>query len=70
MVAPEIPSEALFQHYSKNNLLNTVKLLRKATILYETRAQASKILRGITQIELYLKPKQLVWRYLQEDSEN
>lgn len=57
MVEPDVPMETLLQVYRKPTVLNLGKLLRKASGLFEMRVQAERILRGMAQIELLLKPK-------------
>ena len=49
--------------------INVIKLLRTAKQLYEARAEASKILEMVTEIDFVLMPRQLVWRFLQDSRE-
>lgn len=64
LVKPEVPTAQFFEFYRDSTVMNVVKLLMRGKQLYEDRAEATKILRLVTEIELILKPKQLVWRFL------
>jgi hypothetical protein len=56
MVEPDVPMEVLLQVYRKPTPQNLIKLLRKASGLFEMRTAATKILKSMAEIELFLKP--------------
>lgn len=51
MVKPEIQNTIFFHSYREVNLTNVVKLLLRASQLYEARSTTTKILTATTEIE-------------------
>ena len=51
MVKPEIQNTVFFHYYKEINLTNVIKLLLRASQLYEARCTTSKILNATTEIE-------------------
>lgn len=69
MVKPEISDQGFFQYYSPCNLSNVVSLLRRGKQLYEMRAEATKIIQIMTEVEYIMMPRQLLWRYFQDQDD-
>ena len=70
MVKPEISDQSFFEFYSPVNLSNVVKLLRRGKQLYEMRAEATKIIQIMTEVEYIMMPRQLLWRYFQDQDDH
>lgn len=51
MVKPEVLNTIFFEHYNEVNIESVVKLLLRATQLYNARQSAQKILKFVTEIE-------------------
>lgn len=42
-----------------------MKLLLRGKQLYEQRAEATKIIQTLSEVEYIMMPRQLLWRYMQ-----
>ena len=67
MVSPDVLNKTYFELYKSVTPQNLVKLVLRASQLYDARVEASKIFKLITEIEQYLKPRSLAWRIMQDD---
>lgn len=69
MVQPEISNLVFLERYSDLTLNNVVKTLLRCEQLYQAREAVAKILFRVTEIEQLIKPRSLLWRVLQDDSD-
>ena len=67
LVPPEIVNKVFLQFYREISLKNAIKLLLRGKKLHEARAEATKILKLVIEVDQAARSHSLVWRLLQED---
>ena len=69
MVNPQLLNNIFFKRYLDVTVENTIKLLYRAKKLYDARDRATKILKGLVELNAKFQPKGTFCAILQQDSE-
>ncbi len=64
IVKPLVENKQFFEKHKEINAENVVTLLQRGKQLYETHKEAIQILKLVTELDIAMKPRSLVWRIL------
>ena len=67
MVKPEVANSMYYEKFREVTTENVLKLLIRAKKLYESRNDATKILKQVIEIDRTMRVGSLVWRILEND---
>ena len=70
MIKSDLSNYVLFNRYAEANRKNVIKLLLRAKLLYNSQIAVSAIFKHIVELEEIMKPKGVLWRIIQDETDN